>query len=320
MIPVAEPIAIRPADRGDLRACRVLLPQTKATSASAEFVVAADEAGRVVGAASLAWDAVLRELKGWEVDVHVIPPVRGAGVGRALVSAAIERAREKGIARVHAREWVETGSAGMRFWERCGFRPAQAKQEFEATLQDILEGMAGLVEGLKSRGRVPAEARVVPLMDADARAVAALHVAELGGTIETVLPLVDGSGAHPYDRRYSFVLTLGGQVIGFTLGRREAARRLFVFDANVILPHWRKGWASPLLRYEAGKQVLASGVDTVRYYALDGATDTLNAHRRVRAKLVRTAVCMGCDCMDGVAPENGVAREDGVAARHGVSE
>lgn len=56
--------------------------------------------GAAVGALTLVWYDVPSGRKGWIEDVVVDASARGAGVGEALVRAALERAAREGIERV----------------------------------------------------------------------------------------------------------------------------------------------------------------------------------------------------------------------------
>ena len=89
-------------------------------------VVAADDAGSAVGAA---WARLLTAADpgyGWvgddvpELSMGVLPEHRAAGVGTALLSALIESARSRGIARLSLS--VEDGNPARRLYERAGFR------------------------------------------------------------------------------------------------------------------------------------------------------------------------------------------------------
>jgi GNAT superfamily N-acetyltransferase len=58
--------------------------------------------------------------------VLVVARARDLGVGRHLLDAAADRARALGATRL----WLRT-SAAARFYERCGYRSAHAKQGLE---------------------------------------------------------------------------------------------------------------------------------------------------------------------------------------------
>jgi len=89
-------------------------------------VLVAEAGGEVIGVCQL---VVFRQLQARggrcaELEsVHVHPDHRGAGVGSALVRAAVERARTLGCYRVQLTSNVVRGDA-HRFYERLGFVPS----------------------------------------------------------------------------------------------------------------------------------------------------------------------------------------------------
>jgi ribosomal protein S18 acetylase RimI-like enzyme len=56
----------------------------------------------------------------WLEDLYVTDAARGAGVGRALVSAALERARQRGCKRVEL-DVNESNTEAIAFYEGLGF-------------------------------------------------------------------------------------------------------------------------------------------------------------------------------------------------------
>lgn len=56
----------------------------------------------------------------WLEDLYVRDPVRRSGLGRALVEAAIDRARERGCARIEL-DVNEDNAPARALYESCGF-------------------------------------------------------------------------------------------------------------------------------------------------------------------------------------------------------
>lgn len=114
-----EPGKPRAARAQDLAAMRALLdsaglPTQDLTSAHLEtFRVAGDRDGRLAGGVGLEIVDEVALLRSLVVD----PARRGTGLGHALVEAALELARERGVAEV----WLLTTTAD-RFFERLGWR------------------------------------------------------------------------------------------------------------------------------------------------------------------------------------------------------
>lgn len=76
--------------------------------------------GGIVGALTLAWYPVPTGVRVWIEDMVVDSAARGRGVGAALMSAALDRARLEGGARVDLTSRPEREAAN-RFYQRIGF-------------------------------------------------------------------------------------------------------------------------------------------------------------------------------------------------------
>ena len=108
---------------------------------------------------------------------------------------------------------------------------------------------------------------------------------------------------------------LGEHVVGFTLGRVRPGG-VCEFDANVIDPSLRLGWANLWLRLEASEYNLGRGIHTLRYTALQQHTDTHMAGQRMGARLVRTLVQMRRE-LPGVTPAPATAPQPAGAGGDG---
>ena len=290
----------------------MLLPRaTGAGQKSQLHVAVSGPDGPVVGAAALGLDlgpgvglnagpadSVRRR---WMVDLRVIVPARGRGIGRALMGRVVEQAAAHGIPALHAWEWVEPDGDAARAWAAFGFSPCQRRLEFEADLARSRTTLRPLYDQVRAEGWIPPEARIVHLADADHEAVANLHVRCLGGTRRLLIPLLRGAAADAFDPVCSRVLLLDGRVVGFTLGRVHPDGVCDV-DANVIDPGLRLGWANLWLKVEAAEVLLARGVHTIRYATFQQHTDTHRVSRQVGGRLVRTRLQMRRDLAPPPAP------------------
>lgn len=119
---MTERVTLRAARPSELGAMRSLLeaaelPAGDLTAGHLEaFRVAVVPVGHLVGGVGLelAGDAALLR------SLVVAPQARGTGLGHALVDAALELARERGVSEV----WLLTTTA-ERFFERLGWRRAE---------------------------------------------------------------------------------------------------------------------------------------------------------------------------------------------------
>jgi GNAT superfamily N-acetyltransferase len=89
-------------------------------------VLVAEVGGRLVGVGQLIIFRHLQSLGGLcaEIEsVHVHPDQRGRGIGRALMEAAVQQARDLGCYRVQLTSNVARADA-HRFYESLGFTPS----------------------------------------------------------------------------------------------------------------------------------------------------------------------------------------------------
>ncbi|THA23760.1 GNAT family N-acetyltransferase [Streptomyces sp. RKND-216] len=104
-------------------------------------LVAEDTEGKVVGwaAGGPYRDGERRTSDAELYALYARPDMIGTGVGRALASAARERALRSAAPRLYV--WVVEGNArARRFYERAGFAPDGGREDFDAggrTLTDL---------------------------------------------------------------------------------------------------------------------------------------------------------------------------------------
>lgn len=93
-----------------------------AADGSGEYLLAADEAGEVVGVCQLRyrWSAWTTSDDAWLEDVFVRESARRIGVGRALVEQAMQRARARGCARIEL-DVDESNTRALALYLGLGF-------------------------------------------------------------------------------------------------------------------------------------------------------------------------------------------------------
>ncbi|MEA2386199.1 MAG: hypothetical protein QOJ22_373 [Thermoleophilaceae bacterium] len=84
---------------------------------------AADEHGQAAGVCQLRfrWSVWTSAEDCWMEDLYVRDAARRSGLGRALVEAALDRARERGCRRIEL-DVNEDNAAARALYEACGFR------------------------------------------------------------------------------------------------------------------------------------------------------------------------------------------------------
>ena len=282
----------------------MLLPRAAAGQHAQLHVAVSHPGERVIGAAALGVEPAPDFKRRWFVDLRVIAPARGQGIGHALMRRVVEQATGHGIGELYTWEWVESESDAASAWARFGFTPCQRRMDFEADLAQAHATLLPLYERAREENWIPPGARIVPLANADLDAVVRLHTQCLGGTRRLLMPLLRGSATGAYDPQCSRVLLLDGKVVGFTLGRVHADESCSDVDANVIHPAVRLGWANLWLKFEAASVLLARGIRTIRYSTFQQHTDTHRVSRQVGARLLRTTIQLRRD-LSPTAPAGG---------------
>jgi GNAT superfamily N-acetyltransferase len=262
---------VRPAAAGDAKAVRMLLPDLP--DAAKTFVAVDGNYHRVIGAASVTCTFRPKPVRGPGVDLHVIEPCRGHGVGRELLRSAESFARTAAADALFATRRVPLDSDQMHSWERLGFRKCETVREHTLPLKEFEPRLAPLVDRFRQQGRIPDSARIIPLYQADLPAVLRLHLDCMGGDRGDIYRKLRGEGSGAYHPRYSRVLVMNGQVKGAILGHRKNEHTFFV-DANILDDSVRGRWANVLLKLEATRGVLPLGIETFEYTTFDHYADT----------------------------------------------
>lgn len=95
------------------------------SSSSTKLIVALENESGIVGMLSLAYYSTLQGGKYWIEDVATLPEVRGRGVGRMLVDAAVKIARKESP---EARVWLTSNprrEAARALYRSMGFEEYQ---------------------------------------------------------------------------------------------------------------------------------------------------------------------------------------------------
>ena len=108
--------------------------QAMAASEATILFMARDTRGGIVGSLTLAVFRIPTGVRAWIEDVVVDDSARGAGVGEALVAAAVERARSSGARTVDLTS-RPSREAANRLYVRLGF-DARSTNVYRRTLED----------------------------------------------------------------------------------------------------------------------------------------------------------------------------------------
>ena len=276
---------IHPAEPADLRACRMLMPETFGPGHRPEGLIALDPAGALAGAVAIGWLAV-GDPPAFPVAVHVVPPARGQGLGRQLLDAATALVRDE-TSELQPWTALRDDTDAAAFCLASGFAVHHRILHFLGE-GERMEGMLRPYrERLDESGWIPAGARVIPLRDADPEDVARVVTREFHGNPSSLIARLRSQGGVPPDPDRSVVLLLDGEVVGVQL-LIVPAEGVPEVEANVVIPTLRRGWANLLLTHEGTRISVMHGTRTFRFYCDERVIDTVKLARRSGAELVAT--------------------------------
>lgn len=273
----------------DAKACRMLLPRAPQDG---RYLVARDnETALAVGVAAIANACRPLPLVGPGVMVHVILPRRRQGIGSALCEALMNDARERGMRALYAARKVELGGDEAEGWRRLGFTPCETVEEHSMSLDQFVPRLGPLVERFRRQGRIPSDARIIPLYAADRDRVVQLHLDYLGGDRDDLHRKILGRGPGAFHPRYSCVLMVGDQMAGCLLNHLQMPRAAVV-DANIVIPQFRNGWANLWLKLEATRGALSLGIEQFLFTSFDHYVDTRSFTAKLGGIVTRRLVLM----------------------------
>jgi GNAT superfamily N-acetyltransferase len=280
--------SIRPAVLADAKALRLLLP---AMQGSAVNLVAVDgEHQLVIGAAAATRSCRLQPFIGPGISIQVIEPCRRHGVGKTLLAHLESAAKSAGARALYGAKRVDHNSDEMRGWTRLGFMPCETVEEHVLPITQIESRLGPLVDRMRAQGRIPSNARVVPLYQADLAAVLKLHLDHMGGDRGELERKLRSGGPGAFLPRQSRVLLVDNQVKGCLLAHR-ARKETITVDANIVDPSLRGGWANAWLKLEAFRGA-PLGVKEFQFTSFDQYADTRNFTKKLGGTTVRTTVLM----------------------------
>jgi GNAT superfamily N-acetyltransferase len=283
-------LAIYPARTEDAKALRMLLPKLR--NGAAYFVAMDDVSKRVVGAAGMTRSCRAEPIAGPGVALELIEPFRRRGIATALATQLENAARSRFAARaLYAAHRVEQDSEEMKHGQWLGFRPLDAVEEHVLPIAMFETRLGPLFDRLRAKGRVPLDARIIPLYEANAGAVLQFHIDQLGGDRQELYRKLRGQGPGAFHPRYSRVLLIGDRVQGCVLAHR-AGKHTARVDANIVDPALRGGWANVWLKLEAARRALLLGIREFTFTTFDHYTDTRSFTEKLGGTTVRKSVLM----------------------------
>jgi GNAT superfamily N-acetyltransferase len=254
-------------------------------------IVVATEAGeeKPMGAAAV-WFAPSRRFPEQAYCVlHVLEPHRRRGIGRALLESVTAAARETGAKQLRSLPLEEKGPS-FQFLLACGFGFDAATISYEAPIEDFAKVTRPVYARMEKRGKIPGSARILSLSEAPREEVCRLVLDNLGFSSQHAAERLRGT-EHGFSQTLSRVALLNGRLVGALLITYQKA--LASVDATAVLPHYRHTWVNAALKYSAVEELIARGVERVRFSANSADhRDTAKLARRAKARVLK-AICVG---------------------------
>ncbi|MCA9236380.1 MAG: hypothetical protein KDA44_12980 [Planctomycetales bacterium] len=262
---------IRAATAEDFKACRMLLPPI---GEARQLVVAIDAAQNlIIGAAAATRARREKSPVGPGMALHVIPPCRQVGVGRALLVELVRGARDAGDEAIYLSQRIDEAGDDFSAWRALGFEVVETVEYHDLPVAGFAPRLAPIVEWLRRHDRIPADACIVPLYAADREGVLQLHLRHLGGDRDALQARLRGSAPDAFHPRYSRVLTVGDRIAGCVLAHRTSLTVAEV-DAVIVAPDLRNDWANAWLKLEACRGAEAIGITHFHFASFDHYQDT----------------------------------------------
>ncbi len=285
---LAATAVIRPAEGGERRACRMLMPELAGGAWGEPQVVVQEAPYRLYG--TLAWMPV-RLIDGtnlWRLSFRLAPPFLGQGLGQRLLAHVRDLARQRSVAGlVHYADGQ--AAAGSRSWlEAHGFAPVTEELVFSAPLPPLQAQIEGWLAWLRARDGVPAGARVIPLNATLLEPLCLLHAQRIGGEPWAVRRRLEAQLSGPHGHHH-LVLMLDdlpqGLMLSQPLGGKPGTS---VISAKALAPDLQAqqgglGWADLLLMAEGLALAQAFGHERLQFSCLAGNIHTQALARRAGA-------------------------------------
>jgi hypothetical protein len=221
--------------------------------------------------------------------VHVVPPWRRRGIGRALVEAVATEASGE-TARLRSWGLVPEDSVAHAFLKAAGFAVARRFLGFETDGRQFADAIIPLRQRIERKGKIPVELQIVALRDAPLEQVIRLAATELSivrGGLAARLAAQDVSGL---STDLSTVLMLRGAVGGAILVSRDGDTARV--EVNVVAPEQRQGWANVVLLEETVRRGLNGGIKRFRFFSDEKTRDTVNLGKRAAATVIGTGLML----------------------------
>jgi GNAT superfamily N-acetyltransferase len=277
-------VEIRTARAGEVAACRLLLAADRPPRDRGErFLAAVVQRGggepHLVGASCYVKTPDL--LVG--IRLRVIRPMRRQGIGSRLLNAVLDEARRNESKRVYLAAWRKPNEEEVSpFLDRHGFARTLRIVHVEASVPLLADYYRELCRRLQHRGRIPSEARVVPLREAPRDQVLQVIAKRLQEREEPGTRVATTVQHSRYDE--CPVVMDGSAVAGVLLW--EVNGEMGEIPVRVVAAGYQGSWVNALLLAHATEQGFERSIERIRFEIPEGNSDTVKLAARYQAEVV----------------------------------
>ena len=261
----------------DTRAVRALLPELVMRSSNRRVMVLVPNGSpQIIGAAAFSEEIIQTRPPCVPFTMTIAAPFRGRGFGRLLLHAVSDEVYQSlGVRALMNWFAIERGSPLADLATQFGFTKRPQLSHYNADIRVYLDLLSMTLTKMRSHGRIPVNAKVIPLSQAPIGEIIEYHLRFLGGHTARLERRLQGKGLRSFDPDLSRVAMFGGAIAGFVLARINYEGKA-VIDARVIPPRYRKKWVNPLMLVDSAYAAEKRGLSVVRFA---GATEHVDTHR-----------------------------------------
>jgi hypothetical protein len=171
------------------------------------------------------------------------------------------------------------------FLKIAGFAQGSVFTTYRTPIEEWAQLTFPLRERLIARGKIPANARFVPLREAPPDQLVQMYDRNLGGHPLALREQLSHLLKREEDTRLSLAILIDGQVQGLSLATQVG--RLAKLEAKIIGESLRGSWANVMLMARSVDLGLEYGIEQIEWQCRDDNHDTIRMGARSHAVVVR---------------------------------
>jgi GNAT superfamily N-acetyltransferase len=269
-------IRVVPAEGAAVAGGLALLPELLEQDTQPSRLWAAhlvDRPAAMVGAAAVL--PVLHDTcaPGFRVIARVLPAYQRRRIATALLHFARTEACDWGVSRLHS-WYAHAPSGASAFLRSVGFQSHESVHHFIGETEHSLKVCSSRLNTWRARGRIPPDARVVPLDSVHLGSVVRLYRSHSGGSLGSLQDRLASTLQNEAVRQLSVAVVRNDELLGFLLTKCPPDTSVEA-DLWISRPDHRQGWVSLLSLHGTLQRCAAIGAKQHRFHCNGSARATL---------------------------------------------